>query len=69
MIRKYEGKVSTNKIGSECEFEFEIDDDDLPEDNPGKRERMINAIALEALWDSGIIDWGYEEVASKDSPE
>lgn len=68
MIRKYEGKVHTSKIGSTCEFGFEIDDDDLPED-PGKREREINKIALEALWESGVLEWGYEEVASEDSEE
>lgn len=60
-IRKYRGEVSTNKVGSECSFEFEIDDEDLPED-PGKRARAIDKIALEALWDSGQLEWGYEEV-------
>jgi hypothetical protein len=68
MIRKYRGVVSTNRVGSECDFEFEIDDEDLPED-PGKRERMINEIALEALWGSGQIDWDYEEVDSDNSDE
>ena len=60
-IRKYKGYVRTNKVGSECEFEFEIDDEELPED-PQEREQEINEIALDALWGSGKIDWSYEEV-------
>lgn len=60
-IRKYVGRVSTNRVGSECEFEFEIDDEDLPED-PIKRQREIDKIALEELWESDILEWGYNEV-------
>jgi hypothetical protein len=43
--------------------EFEIDDEDLPED-PQKREDAINDRALEALWESGVIDWSFAEVES-----
>lgn len=32
-LKKYVGYVKTNKVGSACEFEFEVDDEDLP-DNP-----------------------------------
>lgn len=64
-IRKYIGTVSTNKVGSGCEFEFEIDDEDLPED-PEEARSVINNIALEALWDSGKINWAYGEVAESE---
>ena len=67
-ILKFKGTVSTNKVGSECEFEFEINEEDLPED-PGERERMIDKIALEELWEYGRIDWGFEEVDSNDTEE
>ena len=64
-ILKFKGTVSTNKVGSECDFEFEVDEEDLPEDS-GKREKMIHEIAQEALWESGQIDWTYEQVESEE---
>jgi hypothetical protein len=62
-IRKYRGEVSTRKVGSKSTFEFEIDDEDLPED-PQEHEDAINDRALEALWESGVIDWSFGEVGS-----
>ena len=64
--RKYVGRVRTNNIGSECEFEFEVDDEDLPED-PDERAGTLNEIALEALWESGKVEWSYKEAT--DDPE
>lgn len=64
-ILKFEGSVSTNKVGSECKFTFEIDEEDLPE-NTNEREHTLNEIALEALWESGQIDWGYEQIGTEE---
>lgn len=33
--------VKTNKIGSDCELELEIDDDDLKDMSDEERERII----------------------------
>lgn len=60
-LMKFVGKVSTNKVGSECDFEFTVDEDDLPTD-PDKRARAIEEMAQEALWGSGSFDWSYAQV-------
>lgn len=52
MTRKFTGSISTNKVGSECSFEFEADDD--------ATEDQIEELAREAAFD--WIDWNYEEV-------
>lgn len=64
-ILKFKGTVSTDKVGSECEFEFEVDEDDLPEDAE-ERKATIHEIGLEALWESGVLDWGYEQVEGEE---
>jgi hypothetical protein len=61
-LRKYIGVVRTNKVGSECEFEFEIDDKNLPTD-PTARKEAIENIARDALYESGMFEWSYNEEA------
>lgn len=65
---RFAGTVGTRKVGSECEFEFEIDEADLPEDATA-REEYIDKAALEAVWESGIIDWSFEQVGEEDEGE
>jgi hypothetical protein len=48
-MKKIQGSISTNKVGSESEFEFEMDDDATPEE--------IEEAAREAAFD--LIDWYY----------
>ena len=50
-MRQFKGYVSTNKVGSECEFEFEVEDD--------ATEGAIEEAAREAMFDR--IEWNYEE--------
>lgn len=53
--------VKTNKIGSECEYELEIDDDDLKDMSEEEREEYINKIALDYALES-LIDWNWYEI-------
>ena len=55
-MKKYKGRVSTNRVGSEVTFEFEIEDN--------ATEKQIEEIALECMWD--CIEMTYEEVESED---
>ena len=50
-MRKFYGEISTNIVGSECEFEFEV------EDNATDVE--IEECAKETAFN--LIDWWYEE--------
>ena len=59
-LLKFTGTVSTQKCGSECAFTFEVYEQDLPTDK-NEREDYLNKIALEALWESGQVDWSYEQ--------
>jgi hypothetical protein len=59
-IKRYRGTVSTNKVGSECHFEFEIDEDSLPDDL-GERREVIEKEAQAAMWESGQVSWDFEE--------
>lgn len=51
MTRKFTGSVSTNKVGSEDQFEFEVDDD--------ATEEQIEEAGREAMWER--IEWFYTE--------
>lgn len=50
-MRKFKGRISTDKVGSDCEFEFEVDDD--------ATEAEIEETAREAAFN--FIDWSYTE--------
>ncbi|HIE0298016.1 TPA: DUF7167 family protein [Clostridioides difficile] len=53
--------VKTNKVGSDCELELEIDDDDLKDMSDEEREDYIDKIAWEYVFES-LIDWNWYEV-------
>ncbi|MGO0982885.1 DUF7167 family protein [Clostridioides difficile] len=55
-ILKYE-----NKVGSDCELELEIDDDDLKNMSDEEIEDYIDKIAWEYVFES-LIDWNWYEV-------
>jgi hypothetical protein len=57
-ILKFIGTVSTNKVGSDCEFTFEVYEASLPK---GKQARQdyLDAEALNAMWESGQVEWSY----------
>lgn len=59
-ILKFVGTVSTNRVGSACRFNFEVDEEDLPDD-PDKRRVKLDDIAQEAIWESGMVSWDYEQ--------
>lgn len=65
-VLKFRGTVSTNRVRSECTFEFEIDEGDLSKD-PSRREQEIDRIALDELWNSGQLSWGYEQIEEEES--
>lgn len=52
-MKTYKGSVSTNKVGSNCEFEFEADDD--------ATEDEIEELAREAMFEQ--IEWNFEVVS------
>lgn len=51
-MRKFKGYVRTNKVGSNCTFEFEVEDDETDEE------------IEETAWECALehIGFGYEEV-------
>ncbi|EGT3641021.1 TPA: DUF7167 family protein [Clostridioides difficile] len=53
--------VNTNKVGSECEYELEIDNDDLEDMSEEEREEYINKIALDYALES-LINWNWYEI-------
>lgn len=51
-MRKFKGSISTNAVGSECEFDFEVEDDATEEEiEEEARETAFN-------W----VNWEYEEI-------
>lgn len=68
-MAEYIGTVSTRKVGSESEFEFEVDDDEMEEAR--KREEsgdqfavrdLINTSMMDAMWGMDIITVDWKEV-------
>ena len=54
-------RVRTNRVGSDNETTFEIDDDELKAiKNKDKREQYISKLAQEAMFD--LIEWNWEEI-------
>ncbi|HBF7094271.1 TPA: hypothetical protein STX52_003233 [Clostridioides difficile] len=53
--------VKTNKVGSDCKYEIEIDNDDLEDMSDEAREDYINKIVLDYALES-LIDWSWHEV-------
>ena len=51
-MRTFTGVIRTDNVGSECEFEFEVEDDATPE--------QIEFEAWEAAFNH--IEWSYSEV-------
>ncbi|EOE7167613.1 TPA: hypothetical protein KPG21_000451 [Clostridioides difficile] len=58
---KINGYVKTNKVGSGCELELEIDDDDLKDMSDEEREDYIDKIAWDYVFEN-LIDWNWYEV-------
>lgn len=57
VMRKFQGVIKTNIVGSGCSFEFEVEDD--------ATEKEIEEAAREQAFEN--IDWYYEEVKESDS--
>jgi|GEM_PF-841257 len=51
-MRVFKGKISTDKIGSTCEFEFEVED--------AATEEEIEQAAREAAFEH--VEWNFKEV-------
>jgi len=49
-MKKFKGTIRTNKQGSDCQFEFEVEDDATEEE--------IDAEAREVAFEN--IEWSYE---------
>jgi hypothetical protein len=54
-MRKFVGSISTNVVGSECEFEFEVEDNATEEE--------IEEAGKQAAFE--YVDWGYNEELNK----
>lgn len=50
-MRHFKGYIKTDKVGSRCEFEFEVEDD--------ASEEEIDEVARDVAFDR--IEWFYEE--------
>lgn len=55
---KFRVYARTNKVGSDVEFDIEVDDEDWEYADELKRDEIM----LDMLFDSGLIEWYYEEV-------
>lgn len=53
-MRKFTGFIKTNKVGSRCDFEFEIEDDATDEE--------IEEFAKQNAFD--LLEWAYSEATS-----
>ncbi len=55
-MAKFRIFVATDRVGSKCEYVAEIDDEDLEDMSDDEKDEVL----LEALWDSGMVDWWWE---------
>jgi hypothetical protein len=51
--------IHTNKVGSKCDDEIEIDDEDVEGLDAIQRDRLYETIFDD--WRAGICEWGWEE--------
>lgn len=59
---KFTAHVATNKNGSECTVEFEVDDGDLAGLTNDQREELLAKEAEEAVYDAGQVSiWWTED--------
>lgn len=59
-MRTFRIRISTNKVGSDCTLDVEMDDEDVPED--WESSGSFNREMFEILTDSGLYEWNFEEV-------
>ena len=60
MNRKFRLWVSINLVGCKQETVIDLPDEDVPED--WQTDGHFADDMLDSLWDSGMIDWGFEEI-------
>ncbi len=58
---KFTAHVATNKSGSECTTEFEIDDEALEGLTADQRETLLSKEAEEAIYDAGYVEIWWTE--------
>lgn len=58
-MRKFRGSISTDVVGSECQFDFEVEDDATEEE--------IEEVAQMAAFE--FIDWYYKEIEDNSNSE
>jgi hypothetical protein len=58
-----EGWVMTDKVGSKCTFEVEIDDEDLEGLNESQRNALIDERVHEDM--GNYLEWGWREEAPR----
>lgn len=59
-MARFKVSVSTNKVGSRCEREFEVDDEDLEDLNEQEHDALVDEYARDVMFD--MIDWGWDRV-------
>jgi len=57
---KFRVYARTNKVGSECEDEFEVDDSELEGMTDAEIEAHVESIAQDVAFNS--IDWGFNRI-------
>jgi len=59
--KTYTATVQTNKIGSECTAEFEVDEADLEGLSADERDALLHERALDAVFEMSQVYVWYEE--------
>jgi hypothetical protein len=57
---RFNGYVKTDKVGSKCEFEFEVEASEVEGMNEEERQKTIENAAREAAFES--VEWTFWEV-------
>lgn len=57
---KIKAWAKTNKVGSKVELDLEVPDEDFNHHDKDRREKLIAEHVMGALWDSGLIEIGYD---------
>lgn len=61
-ILRFVGRIGTDRVGSDCEFEFEVDEAELPRGKQARQE-AIEEMAREAAFQ--LVEWSYEQVENE----
>jgi hypothetical protein len=61
-MARFTAYVETKKVGSRCETDFDVDDEELERLTADERTDKVQAYALEAVWGLELVEVGFTEV-------